>query len=92
MTGEGCAGGRTHMCGALRAEEAGERVVLAGWVAQRRATTAGSSFLDLRDREGIVQVVAHPEEAPEAHRARRRGRSESVVRVSGTVRPGRQGP
>ena len=86
MTGERLAGGRTHMCGALRAEQAGERVELAGWVARRR-DHGGVVFLDLRDRDGIVQVVAHPEEAPEAHRAASEVRGEFVVRVSGTVRP-----
>ncbi len=73
------------MCGELRAEHAGEEVVLAGWVARRR-DHGGVVFLDLRDREGLVQVVAHPEEAPEAHRVASEVKNESVVRVIGEVR------
>jgi len=73
------------MCGELRAEHAGEEVVLAGWVARRRDHGA-VVFLDLRDREGLVQVVAHPEEAPEAHRVASEVKNESVVRVIGEVR------
>ncbi len=78
-------GGRTHMCGALRAEDAGARVELAGWVARRR-DHGGVVFLDLRDRDGVVQVVAHPQEAPEVHRLASGVRPESVVRVVGEVR------
>jgi aspartyl-tRNA synthetase len=76
---------RTHACGALRAEHAGTPVLLCGWVAHRR-DHGGVIFLDLRDREGIVQVVLHPEEAPEAHAAADRSRPEWVVRVDGEVR------
>ena len=73
------------MCGELRAEHAGQEVVLAGWVARRR-DHGGVVFLDLRDREGLVQVVAHPEEAPEAHRVASGVKNESVLRVVGEVR------
>jgi aspartyl-tRNA synthetase len=73
------------MCGELRAEHAGHEVVLAGWLARRR-DHGGVVFLDVRDREGLVQVVAHPEEAPEAHRVASDVKNESVVRVIGEVR------
>jgi len=73
------------MCGELRPEHAGEEVVLAGWLARRR-DHGGVVFLDVRDREGLVQVVAHPEEAPEAHRVASETKNESVVRVIGEVR------
>ena len=59
--------------------------MLCGWVAHRR-DHGGVIFLDLRDREGIVQVVFHPEEAAVAHAAADRARSEWVVRVTGAVR------
>ncbi len=85
MTAERLAGGRTHMCGALRAEDAGSDVVLAGWVARKR-DMGGVTFLDLRDREGLVQVVAHPEDAPAAHAVAKDLKLESVVRVTGQAR------
>ena len=85
MTDERLAGGRTHMCGSLRADHAGSNVSLAGWVGRKR-DHGGVVFLDLRDREGIVQLVAHPEDAPEAHRVAAAVKPESVVRVEGEVR------
>ena len=88
------AGGRTHMCGALRSSDAGRSVVVAGWVARRR-DHGGVVFFDLRDREGVIQVVAHPEDAPEAFAAASELRAESVVRVSGLARlrpPGTTNP
>ena len=81
---------RTHACGELAAGDAGSSVVLCGWVAGRR-DHGGVTFIDLRDREGIVQVVFHPEEAAEAHAAAQRLGAEDVVRIAGTVRPRPEG-
>jgi aspartyl-tRNA synthetase len=81
---------RTHRCGELRAAHAGQEVVLSGWVARQR-DHGGVLFLDLRDRDGLVQVVFHPEEAAEAHRKAERLRTESVVWVQGEVRPRPEG-
>jgi len=76
---------RTHACGELRAADAGTEVTLCGWVARRR-DHGGVTFIDLRDREGAVQVVFHTEEAAEAHGTAQDLRAEWVVRVTGTVR------
>src|SRR5919197_5519901 len=76
---------RTHYCGDLRANNAGETVTLAGWI-HRRRDHGGVIFLDLRDREGLVQIVIHPDEQPGAHAAALRVRPEFVVRVTGAVR------
>jgi aspartyl-tRNA synthetase len=76
---------RTHMSGALRADHADQQVALCGWVARRR-DHGGVTFIDLRDREGYVQVVFHPEDAVDAHATAQDLRSEWVVRVTGTVR------
>ncbi|MGH2723121.1 MAG: aspartate--tRNA ligase [Actinomycetota bacterium] len=76
---------RTHMCGALRAGDAGAEVALCGWVAHQR-DHGGVLFWDLRDREGIVQVVLHPTEAADAHDVAEAVKTESVVRVVGEVR------
>ena len=75
---------RTHGAGTLRAEHAGEQVTLAGWIATRR-DHGGVAFIDLRDRTGIVQVVADPEHA-EALAAAHDVRTEWVVRVTGAVK------
>ncbi len=72
-------------CGELRLEHVGQQVQLAGWV-DRRRDHGGVTFLDLRDRSGVVQVVANPASAPEAHRAAEGARPEWVVQVTGQVR------
>ena len=76
---------RTHRCGALRPEHVGQPVRLGGWV-HRRRDLGGIVFLDLRDREGIVQVAFGPGWAPADAIARAQAvGTESVVVVSGTV-------
>ncbi len=76
---------RDQSCGDLRAGDAGRRVTLAGWL-HRRRDHGGLTFIDLRDRTGLVQVVANPESAPEAQRALAEARPEWVLRVVGEVR------
>jgi aspartyl-tRNA synthetase len=75
---------RTDYCGDLRASDAGREVVLMGWV-QRRRDHGGVIFIDLRDREGIVQVVFNPEINPEVHAKAHKVRSEYVLAVKGDV-------
>jgi len=77
---------KTHTCGELRINNVGEFVTLAGWV-NRRRDHGGVTFLDLRDRFGIIQVVANPEISLQAHTAAVDVRSEYVVQVQGFVRP-----
>jgi aspartyl-tRNA synthetase len=76
---------RTHTCGELRPDHVGTRVTLAGWV-HRRRDHGHLTFLDLRDRYGITQVVTSADEAPPAHAAAEPARNEWVVQVEGTVR------
>ena len=76
---------RSHACGELGLDAGRYEVTLCGWVAHRR-DHGGVTFIDLRDREGAVQVVFHPEEAAEAHAAAQRLGAEDVVRVVGAVR------
>jgi aspartyl-tRNA synthetase len=85
---------RTHHCNQLRKSEIGSRATLAGWVHVRR-DHGGVIFIDLRDREGLTQVVFRPEEngdlAKEAHHLRH----EDVIRVEGKVSarvPGTENP
>ncbi|CAK0757722.1 aspartate--tRNA ligase [Gammaproteobacteria bacterium] len=75
---------RSHYCGQLRTSLVGQLVDLRGWV-NRRRDHGGIVFLDLRDREGIVQVVVAPE-ALEAFQVADRVRSEYVLAVQGMVR------
>jgi aspartyl-tRNA synthetase len=76
---------RTHRCGALRAEHVGQRVRLGGWV-HRRRDLGGIVFLDLRDRDGIVQVAVGPGWAPADALARAHALGgETVVMVEGEV-------
>ena len=75
---------RTHLCGELRKEHAGQSVFLAGWVARRR-DLGNLIFLDLRDHTGITQVVCNPEISAEAHDKAESVRGEYVVGVEGEV-------
>jgi aspartyl-tRNA synthetase len=76
---------RTQMCGELRVEQAGQDVVLMGWV-NRRRDHGNLIFLDVRDRSGITQVVLDIEKSPSAHAKAEAARSEYVVAVKGKVR------
>jgi aspartyl-tRNA synthetase len=76
---------KSYSCGELRVDQVGETVTLAGWV-NRRRDHGGVTFIDLRDRDGIVQVVANPEISPEAHQSAINLRGEWVVQVEGVVR------
>jgi aspartyl-tRNA synthetase len=75
---------RDAWCGELDVNRAGEQVRVAGWV-HRRRDHGGVIFIDLRDRSGIVQLVFHPDTAPEAHAMAQRLRSEHVVSAAGEV-------
>ena len=66
---------RTHTCGELRAEHAGQEVTLAGWV-HRRRDHGPLIFIDLRDRYGLTQVVFDSAQAPAAHAIASEARSE----------------
>jgi len=75
---------RTGYCGALREEHVGQQVVLMGWAATRR-DLGGVIFIDLRDREGLCQVVARPEVSRAAHDSADHVRGEYVLAVIGEV-------
>ncbi|HXS98382.1 MAG TPA: aspartate--tRNA ligase [Candidatus Limnocylindrales bacterium] len=75
---------RTHTCGELRASDEGKTVVLMGWV-HRRRDHGGVVFIDLRDREGITQVVVRNDADAAAHKRADEIRSEFVIAVRGTV-------
>src|SRR3990170_5565605 len=74
----------TRQCGELRAADAGQPVILLGWV-QRRRDLGHLIFLDVRDRTGLAQVVANKEKQPEAHARADQCRPEFVVGVVGTL-------
>jgi len=76
---------RTHMCGELRASDAGSKVVLMGWV-NRRRDLGNLIFLDLRDRSGITQVVVTADAGAEVHDKANAVRSEFVLAVIGHVK------
>src|SRR5512143_2722597 len=74
---------RTHTCGELRPQHVGQTVTVAGWV-HRQRDHGGITFIDLRDRLGIVQVVGDPR-IPEV-REIQEARSEWVLQITGLVR------
>lgn len=75
---------RTHYCGALTSKDVGREVVLMGWVMRRR-DHGGLIFIDLRDREGIAQVVFDPDQSGDSHKKAEALRNEYVVAVKGKV-------
>ena len=75
---------RTHSCGELRESEVGSQVVLMGWVAKKRDFGV-FTFIDLRDRDGVTQVVVSEETAAEAHGKAKNLRGEFVIAVKGEV-------
>src|SRR5256712_4989804 len=77
---------RTHDCNSLRKADIGRQVTLAGWVDVSR-DHGGVIFIDLRDREGLTQVVFRPEENAEVAKRAHSLRSEDVIEVSGPVAP-----
>lgn len=76
---------RSHHCGVLGKDMAGQHVVLCGWVAKRR-DHGGLIFIDLRDRSGIVQIVVDPDTAGSSFKTAEDIRNEYVIKVSGNVR------
>lgn len=76
---------RTHRCGSLRAQHIGQDVVMMGWV-QNRRDHGGCVFIDLRDREGVTQVVFDPQIHGAAHQKSSDLRSEWVLGIRGKVR------
>ncbi|BAZ29747.1 aspartyl-tRNA synthetase [Cylindrospermum sp. NIES-4074] len=75
---------RTHYCGQLRKEHIGETVTLYGWV-DRYRDHGGVTFLDLRDRSGLVQIVSDPQRTPDSYEQANTLRSEYVVEITGRV-------
>ena len=75
---------KTTSCGSLRTKDAGQSVTLAGWV-HRRRDHGSLIFIDIRDRDGLTQVVFNPEVAPDAHAVASTFRGEWVIQVAGEV-------
>ncbi len=76
---------KTHNCGELQIEHAGQVVTLAGWV-HRYRSHGGVLFINLRDRSGIVQVTFDQDTAPNAHAIADQARNEWVLQVEGQAR------
>ncbi|HBY56372.1 MAG TPA: aspartate--tRNA ligase [Candidatus Atribacteria bacterium] len=77
---------RTNSCGELRKKDIGKEVVLMGWVQSRR-DHGGLIFVDLRDCNGLTQIVFDPEESTEAHQKVRKIKNEYVIAIKGIVVP-----
>src|SRR5438045_9248922 len=77
---------RTHDCNSLRKTDIGKQVMLAGWVNGTRDHGV-VIFIDVRDREGLTQVVFRPEESAEVAKRSHSLHAEDVIQVSGNVRP-----
>lgn len=75
---------RSHSCGELRESNVGEQVVLMGWVAKKRDFGV-FTFIDLRDRDGMTQIVVSSETFPDAHTKAKNLRGEFVIAVKGEV-------
>lgn len=75
---------RTHYCGELRKNQIGETVTLCGWV-DRRRDHGGVIFIDLRDRQGVVQIVSDPQRTPDSYQDADGCRGEYVLQVTGVV-------
>jgi len=81
---------RTHTCGQLRLEDAGRKATVAGWVHSYR-DHGNLVFIDLRDKEGLTQLVFNPETAPDVHGLARTVRCEWVIAARGVVQPRGEG-
>jgi len=81
---------RTHNCGQLRLDDAGKKVILAGWIHSYR-DHGNLVFIDLRDREGLTQLVFDPETQPQAHNLAGTARCEWVIAAKGLVQPRTEG-
>ncbi|MEI8355384.1 MAG: aspartate--tRNA ligase, partial [Deltaproteobacteria bacterium] len=81
---------RSHYCGELSADNIGKAVVLMGWVMRRR-DHGGLIFVDMRDRDGLTQIVFDPDKNRDAHKKAETLRNEYVVAVKGVVAPRPEG-
>src|SRR3989338_9129003 len=75
---------RTHNCGELTDKDIGRNVCLSGWVDTWR-DHGGDVFIDLRDREGVTQIVFNPDKDKKLHTASRKLRAEYVISIKGVV-------
>ncbi|MCK5564186.1 MAG: aspartate--tRNA ligase, partial [Planctomycetes bacterium] len=81
---------RTHNCNELRLDNVGQTVTLSGWVNSYR-DHGNLVFIDLRDREGLTQLVFDQQANPEMHKTARQLRDEWVIAATGKVRPRGEG-